>query len=182
MTRRSIYIVCLTIFPFMVGSGIIYSVLSLYFAELGASRSQVGLIYTTGAVAAAATAPLWGRFSDRFGRKWVLLGSMGLFSVVFLGYALSTHYRQLFFVQVGEGVAWAALGASAMALIADLAPKEERGQAMGIYNAAWNIGWIVGPGLGGFLTDYLGFRTAFLICVGMTLTGMALGFALLPKR
>ena len=69
-----------------------------------------------------------------------------------------------------------------MALIADLAPKEERGQAMGIYNAAWNIGWIVGPGLGGFLTDYLGFRTAFLICVGMTLTGMALGFALLPKR
>ncbi|RKY61793.1 MAG: MFS transporter [Candidatus Latescibacterota bacterium] len=182
MNRKSIYLVCLTIFPFMVGSGVIYSVLSLYFAELGASKSQVGLIYTTGAIAAAVTAPLWGKASDRLGRRRVLLGSMGLFSMVFLGYALSTHYRQLFLVQVGEGIAWAALGASAMALIADLAPTEERGQAMGIYNTAWSIGWIVGPCLGGFLTDYLGFKPAFLICVGMTLGGMALGVLLLPRR
>jgi MFS family permease len=160
-----VYIACLAILPLMVCSGIIYSILPLYIVSLGASRSVVGLVYTCGAVAGAVTSPLWGKFSDKKGRKLTLVISMILFAFVFLGYTLSKHYTQLYFIQVVEGVAWGALGASAIAMIADSVPVERRGKAMGIYNSTLNLGWIIGPLAGGFLSEHIGFRYTFFICV-----------------
>jgi MFS family permease len=181
MTKK-VYVVCLVIFPFMVCSGIVYSILSLYFAKLGATKSQIGLIYTCGALAGAITAPLWGRLADKWGRKGVLLSSMGLFTMVFLGYALSTYYKYLFFVQVAEGMAWTAMGTSATALLADMVSKTKRGKALGIYNAAWSMGWIIGPTLGGTLSDQLGFKPTFFICAIIMLCSLILGPFLLSHR
>ena len=180
--KRSVYTVCLVIFPFMVCSGIVYSILSLYFAKLGATKSQIGLIYTCGALAGAITAPLWGKLADKWGRKIILLSSMGLFALVFLGYALSRYYHCLFWLQIVEGMAWTSMGTSAPALIADLASQRQRGKAMGIYNIAWSMGWIIGPTLGGMLSEHLGFKSTFLICVGIMLCGFILGFLLLPRK
>ena len=180
--KRSVYTVCLVIFPFMVCSGIVYSILSFYFAKLGATKSQIGLIYTCGALAGAITAPLWGKLADKWGRKIILLSSMGLFALVFLGYALSRYYHCLFWPQIVEGMAWTSMGTSAPALIADLASQRQRGKAMGIYNIAWSMGWIVGPTLGGMLSEHLGFKSTFLICVVIMLCGFILGIFLLPRK
>ncbi len=182
MKDKNVYLICLSIFPFMVCSGIIYSILSLYFQSLGAGKSQIGLLYTCGATSGAVTAPFLGQLSDKIGRKKVLLLSMAIFALVFLGYALSRNYRHIFPIQVGEGMAWAALGTSAVALIADFVPEERRGKAMGMYNTTWNLGWIIGPALGGFLSDQIGFRLTFLICAFIITTGLAIGAFLLPKR
>ncbi len=181
MKEKSVYLICLSVFPFMICSGIVYSILSLYIEGLGASRSQIGMIYTVGAASGAIAAPFLGRLSDRLGRKTVLIGSMCLFSLVFLGYALCNHYHQLFIVQMGEGMAWAAMGASATAFIADLVPEKRRGWALGMYNTAWNLGWIIGPTLGGFLAEIIGFKITFIICVFIMAVGVGLGILLLPK-
>ncbi|MDI6632628.1 MAG: hypothetical protein QME13_09365, partial [Thermoanaerobacteraceae bacterium] len=61
---KRLYAFCLAILPVMVCSGMVYSVLALYFAELGASTSQIGLIYTTGALTGALFSPLLGRLAD----------------------------------------------------------------------------------------------------------------------
>ncbi|CAD7773504.1 Major Facilitator Superfamily protein [Candidatus Methanoperedenaceae archaeon GB50] len=53
---------------------------------------------------------------------------------------------------------------------------------MGIYNTAWSMGWIVGPTLGGMLSEHLGFKSTFLICVGIMLCGFILGIFLLPQN
>ena len=179
--RKKVFFICLVTFPFMLCSGIVYSILSLYFAKLGASKSQIGLIYTSGALAGAVMGPIWGRLADKWGRKVVLFISMGLFSLAFLGYALSTQYLQIFFIQIIEGMGWTAMGASTTALIADVTVAEHRGEAMGIYNTAWSIGWIIGPSLGGVLSDYLGFKTTFLICVFIMLSGILAGLFILPR-
>ena len=181
MREKYIYLICLSVFPFMICSGIVYSILSLYIEDLGATRSQIGMIYTFGAISGGVAAPFLGRLSDRLGRKVVLIGSMYLFSLVFLGYALCNHYRQLFIVQIGEGMAWAAMGASATAFIADLVTEERRGWALGMYNTAWNFGWIIGPTLGGFLAEITGFKITFLVCVLIMVIGITLGTILLPK-
>ena len=179
---NGVYIACLAILPLMICSGIIYSILPLYIVSLGASRSEVGLVYACGAIAGAVTSPLWGNLSDKKGRKVTLIISMVLFIFVFFGYTLSKHYSQLYFIQIVEGVAWGALGASSIALIADLAPIEKRGKAMGIYNSTWNLGWIIGPLAGGFLSDHIGFRYTFFICVLIIVADICLTALAIPSK
>jgi DHA2 family multidrug resistance protein len=67
-----------------------------------------------------------------------------------------------------------------MALIADLVDEAHRGKAMGVYNMTWNLGWIAGPTLGGFLSDRIGFPPTFLICVGLTVMGLILALIFIP--
>ncbi len=182
MRKKELYLVCLTVLPFMVCTGIVYSILSLYMAEVGLSKSQIGLLYTSGAVAGAIGAPFLGGLADRFGRKNVLLFSMCGFAFVFAGYALSRGYIPLLFVQIGEGFSWAALAASTTALVADLSTEETRGKAMGIYNMTWNVGWIAGPSMGGFIAEHMGFTFTFTLCTGITIFGLILAVFLIPAK
>jgi len=182
MEKRSLYLLCARIFPLMICTGIVYSVLPLYISqELRASPSQIGLIYMTGAVAGALLAPRLGRLGDKIGRRRVLLLSMVGFAVAFSLYYFVRHFAQVFAVQALEGTSWAALGATAPALVADMAPANERGWAMGVYERTWSLGWIVGPLAGGFLAEHLGFRPTFLIGAGLLAVG-ALSLALAPRR
>ena len=182
MQNKRLYLVCLTVFPFMICTGIIYSILSIYMASLGLTKSEIGTLFTAGAVGAAVSSPFWGSLSDRFGRKKIMVFSMAAFAIVFLGYAFSRNYIHLVLVQVLEGLAWAAMGSTAVALVADVVPEENRGKAMGIYNMTWNTGWIIGPTMGGLISDHFGFMTTFLLCSGLTAAGLVLAAFLIPGR
>lgn len=182
MFKKNLYLLCVTVLPFMICTGIIYSILSLYMASLGLTKSQIGSLFTAGAVAAAISSPIWGSLSDKFGRKKILIFSMVIFAGVFLGYALSENYVHLIIIQLGEGIAWAAMGSAAVALVADMVPEKNRGKAMGIYNMTWNTGWIVGPSLGGILSDHVGFMPTFLMCTGLTVTGIFMAVFLIPGK
>ena len=169
---RSLYILCARVFPLMVCTGIVYSVLPLYISgELGASPSQIGLIYMVGASMGAIFAPYLGRLGDRWGRQRVLGMAMAGFAVAFSLYSLLRRFPQALPIQALEGASWAALGATAPALVADLVPREERGWAMGIYERTWSLGWIVGPVTGGFLAENLGFRPTFLVGAALVALG-----------
>ncbi len=103
MQNKRLYLVCLTVFPFMICTGIIYSILSIYMASLGLTKSEIGTLFTAGAVGAAISSPFWGSLSDRFGRKKIMVFSMAAFAIVFLGYAFSRNYIHLILVQVSGG-------------------------------------------------------------------------------
>ena len=163
-----------SVFPLMVCAGMVYSILVLYISELGASKTEIGLIYMTGSAVGALVSPQIGRFSDRFGRKPVMAASMAGFTVAFLLYALIDRAVYAFPIQALEGATWAALGTVATAFIADLAPEKERGWAMGMYERTWFIGWIIGPALGGYLADHVGFKVTLLLGSTITLVGLAL--------
>lgn len=158
MNTKKIYLVCFSILPLMVCVGMIYSIISLYILHLGASRTQVGIVFTVGAIAGTLFGPYMGKISDRVGRRLVIIYSMMGFSLVFIFYAVIDSYKWIIPVQFLEGTVWVAFATSITALIADISPPEERGWAMGVYNQTWNLGWVIGPISGGYLSDKFGFK------------------------
>lgn len=170
--KKSLYTLLLGVFPLLLCSGIVYSVLPLYISnELGASTSQLGTVYMVGAFVGFMMAPYLGRLADRHGKRKVLLCSMGGFGVAFAAYGLMRTLPMVFAVQALEGASWAAMGATLPALIADIVPPGERGWAMGMYERTWSLGWIGGPLAGGLLADNIGFRITFAIGAGLVVLG-----------
>ncbi|MDY6845165.1 MAG: MFS transporter [Thermodesulfobacteriota bacterium] len=184
MENKKLYIACASMMPLMICSGMVYSVLALYISDLGASATQIGLVFMTGASAGAIMAPIFGKLSDTIGRRPVLLLSMLGFSIVFILYSLIENLMYVFPIQILEGATWVAFGTTATALIADIVPSEKRGWGIGIYDLTWNLGWIIGPALGGFLADTVGFRTTFLLSSMLIIFGLfiALSFVKETKK
>jgi MFS family permease len=163
----------LGVFPLLLCSGIVYSVLPLYISnELGASPSQLGMVYMVGAFVGFLLAPYLGKLADRHGKHKILLISMFGFGVAFAGYGLMRTLAPVYVVQALEGASWAAMGATVPALIADIVPADERGWAMGVYERTWSLGWIGGPLTGGLLAQYVGFRITFVIGAGLVVLGI----------
>jgi len=152
----------------------IYSIFSLYLRDLGMSLTQIGIVYTASSISGIIFAPVFGRLSDKIGRKPIIILSMASFSLVFLLYSLSRSFLHILPVLILEGGMWAAFGAVTPAFVADIAKERERGEYMGIYNQAWYTGWAIGPFLGGFLADSIGFRLSYIICSIVLLVGLFL--------
>ncbi len=183
--KRRLYSIYISIFPLMVCSGIVYSIFALYISqELGATTFQVGLIFTVGSLSGAVGSPIFGKLSDKIGRKPIMITSMVIFFVVFLLYSLAETFVDVFPIQFLEGVGWSALGATTTALIADTVPSEMRGTALGMYSMTWYLGWVVGPSTGGWLAETFGFRIAFIICSITIIFGLiiALKFIKEPSK
>jgi MFS family permease len=113
-------------------------------------------------------APLWGRFSDRVGRKPVLVWSVAATAVSNLGLGIALAWGNsvgwLFLARIAAGIATANL-AVASAYIADITSKEERSRGMGLIGMAFGLGFILGPGIGGVLSEHtIGGRHGPLAC------------------
>ena len=151
-----------------------------YAAELHLSQMKVGLLFGSYAVALlAATLPV-GRFTDRFGRRPVMLiGLLGLGATTLL-FAFAKAYWLLVLARALQGVAGAATWLPGMALLADRFEPEKRGQAMGLAFAAANVGVLLGPPVSGFLDQHAGPKAPFLVGAAIVLLDAA-GRAFLLK-
>jgi len=182
MEKKKLYILCACALPLMICSGLVYSLLSLYMAEvLGAPRNQIGLIYMVGSLVGLIFAPLLGKVADRSGRKPVILGSMASFALISFLYFKAQGYLVLYPIQVLEGASWVAIGAAVTAYIADVVTPDKRGWAMGVYQQTVSIGWVIGPAFGGFLSEVIGFRTIFLVGSILTTIGFVLVLLLVKE-
>jgi MFS family permease len=156
----------------MVCSSIIWTILTLFIADLGATKTQIGLIRMISTAIAIVFGPSLGKISDRIGRKPILFFSMSCFTLYFVLSFLTYRILYMFPITLLEGIGYLALGTIAPALIADIVPVEERGWAMGIFTRIQNVGWLIGYGLGGYLADIVGFRLTFLFCAGLMLISL----------
>ena len=185
MERKQLYILCACILPLMICTGLVYSMYSLYLAEvLETPKTHIGLIYMAGAAVGLVFGPLLGKLSDRLGRKPVILAAMGSFALVFALYSVIRNYWVVYPIQLLVGSAWVAIGAAASAYIADIAAQEKRGWAMGVYQQTISIGWMIGPAFGGFLFDLIGSRYTFQLGAILVIIGFLLILVLVkePQR
>jgi DHA2 family multidrug resistance protein len=131
--------------------------------SLSASQDQISWVLTSYIVAAAVmTAPV-GWLSDRFGRKKLFLTCVGGFTVASLLCALSQNIEQIVAFRLLQGMCGAALVPLSQSVMLDAYPIEQRGQAMGIWGVGVMLGPIMGPTLGGYLTENYSWHWVFLV-------------------
>jgi MFS transporter, DHA1 family, tetracycline resistance protein len=143
-------ILFLIVFVDLVGFGLVIPLLPFYAVRFAASPQQVTLLLATYSLCQLFTAPLWGRLSDRVGRRPVLMTSMLASALAYLWFGVADDLWMLFAARALAG-ACAGNIAAAQAYIADVTTPENRAKGMGLIGAAFGLGFIIGPALGGFL-------------------------------
>ena len=143
-------ILFVTVFLDLVGFGIIVPFLAYYVESFGAHAAVVGLLMSSYSLAQFVFAPIWGRVSDRVGRRPILL--MGLAGSVagFTIFGLAGTLAVLFVGRIAMGIFGATIP-TAQAAVADVTKPEDRARGMGLIGAAIGLGFILGPALGGIL-------------------------------
>ncbi len=143
----------LTVFIDLIGFGIILPLLPLYVKQFGASGFAVGLLLMSYSLMQFFFAPMWGRLSDRIGRRPVLLISLAASAVGYAIWGCSTSLAMLFVSRIVAGFGNANL-AVAQAYIADVTPEEYRAQGMGMIGAAFGLGFVLGPAIAGLVISF----------------------------
>ena len=184
MRKASLGTLFLTVFLDLLGFGLVIPFLPGVARHLGASD----LVATLPAVAYSLMQflfiPIWGRLSDRVGRRPVLLWSIGATAAGMTLLGLSGSLVLLFVARFWSGIATANI-AVAQAYIADVTPPEKRARGMGIIGMAFGLGFIIGPFVGGALGRVLilgrpGALAAF-VAAGLSLANLIMAFITLPE-
>ena len=165
----------------LIGFGIVIPILPFLSPKLGADKMDIAYIVVTYAICAGLSGPFWGRLSDRWGRKPVIMICLagGAASYVMLGLA-----DQLWMVYAARGFAGLMAGnfGVASAMMADITPLEERARGMGLIGAAFGLGMVVGPMLGGLLSgDSASFTLPCIFAGGMSLLAIGAAARFLPE-
>lgn len=176
-------IVFTTVFMDLVGFGMIIPLQAVFGKELGASGWQLGLLGAAYPLAQFFFAPFWGQLSDRHGRRPILLMSLTGSTLAYLGFAAATWWASLPLLMLTRAFqgAFAANISAAQAYIADITPPEKRAGGMAMIGAAFGIGFILGPVLGGLSMKYLGSLAPGLIAAGICGLNLFATFLRLPE-
>lgn len=177
-------VVMLTLFIDSMGLGIIIPVAPRLITELtGLSLSEGapigGWLTAAYAVTQFIFSPILGSLSDRFGRKPVLMGSLAALSIDYVIMGFAPTLAWLFVGRIVAGVAGATF-ATANAVVADIIPQAERSKYFGMNGAAWGVGFIVGPVIGGLLGGF-GPRVPFFFASALAALNFTLAFLILRE-
>ena len=166
----------------LIGFGIVIPILPFLSPQLGGTTDDIAFILATYSVAAAIVAPIWGRLSDRFGRRSIL--GLCLFGGAMSHFVLAIA-DELWLVYVSRAVAGMMAGGVpvATALIADASTPDQRSRAMGLIGRAFGIGLILGPVIGGVLArSETDFAVPCLVAGALSSLAGILAWLLLPAR
>ena len=156
--RGSLLVIFLTVFIDLLGFGIVLPLLPIYakhFAELHALSAQqtgwlIGLLMSSFSAMQFIFLPIWGRLSDRYGRRPILMIGLAASTVFYFLFGVAAVWRSLaglFVARIGAGIAGATIS-TAQAYIADTTTKESRAKGMALIGAAFALGFTLGPLLG----------------------------------
>ena len=163
----------------LVGFGIVLPLLPLYADRFGASGTEIGILVLSYSAAQLLLAPIWGRLSDRVGRRPILIvGLLGsAISYVVFAYAGSVSLLLLSRVMAGVGGANIPV---AQAYVADISPRDRLAGNMGLIGAAFGLGFIFGPAIGGVLAPVAP-ELPGLAAAGLCTANALLALVLLPE-
>ena len=163
----------------VLGLTIILPLLPFYAEHFGASPTLVGLLVSCYAFCQLIAGPMLGRMSDRTGRRPLLLVSqLGTF-VGFLILAFSTSLWMVFLSRIIDGLTAGNLSL-AQAYISDVTEPENRAKSFGLIGIAFGMGFLVGPGVSGFLAQY-SYQYPIFVAAGLSLTSILCTYFLLPS-
>jgi len=180
-SKMPLLLIFFTVFIDLVGFGIIIPLLPVYAEKFGADGLQVGLLLMSYSLMQFFFAPLWGRLSDKVGRRPMLLMSLLASAAGFTLWGLAGSLTMLFISRIVAGIGNANL-AVAQAYIADITTPENRAKGMGVVGAAFGLGFVLGPAIGGLCSHFEpGYSLAGFVAAGFSLLDLILTFFFLPE-
>jgi DHA1 family tetracycline resistance protein-like MFS transporter len=181
MKRSPLLVIFITVFIDLVGFGIVIPVLPYYAerASFGATPREVGLLFASYSVMQLIFSPVLGRLSDKYGRRPILLISLMGTCLGFLILGFATTLTMLFIGRIIDGISGGNIS-TAQAYIADITTKENRAKGMGLIGAAFGLGFVFGPAIGGILSHW-GMNVPFLFAGALAFVNVILLYFMLPE-
>ena len=180
-SKSAFAVLFVTVFLDFLGFSIVLPYLFFYAQSLGATPLVYGLLVTSYAFAQFVCAPILGRLSDRYGRRRILLFSLLGSSISYFGFGIAGTIWLLFLFRILAG-SMSATAPIAQAYVADTTSEgNERLKYMGLLSAAFGIGFIIGPALGGILSNAFGYSIPSFLAAGLALTNLTLAYFRLPE-
>ncbi|MEK6957810.1 MAG: MFS transporter [archaeon] len=180
LKQKDILNVLFAVFMFSFGFGIILPLLPFYSISFGATPFELGLLTATFAFMSLVFSPIFGKISDKVGRKKVLGLGAGGFIVAYVIFAFANSLQMLFIARAIEGICAAAMFPSAVSLLSDFSDEKNRGAMMSLMSMAFSLGFILGPAFGGIASSF-SIQGAFLLAALLALLNSASIFLFLKE-
>ena len=179
MKNRPLFAIFLIVFIDLLGFGLILPLLPYYAETFGASDTVIGLLVASYAAAQLIGAPLLGRFSDRWGRRPVLLVSLAGTLIGFLLLGFAQTLLVLFLARILDGLTGGNISV-AQAYITDVTDEQSRAKGLGLIGAAFGLGFILGPATGGTLSQF-GYAVPAFTAAGLVTINLLMVAFWLPE-
>jgi MFS transporter, DHA2 family, multidrug resistance protein len=166
-------------FLFALDTTIVNIAIPKIMVSIGADLNEIQWVLIIYMIGMAVVMPASGWLSDLFGHKWLYAGSLALFTISSVLCGMAWSPTSLIIFRGLQGLGAGAIAPTAMAVIFHVFPPEQRGLGMGIYSLGWTFGPILGPTLGGYLTDTLSWRAIFYINVPLGIAGVAMAVTIM---
>jgi multidrug resistance protein len=151
--KGKLTVLMITAFVDMLGFAMVIPLLPFYATKLGASASIVGVLIAAFSIAQLASAPLWGRFSDHYGRRPALLAGLMISAVAYVIFAYASTLWLLLLCRIVQGLGGGTIGV-VQAYVADASDPKDRAKSLGWLSAATSFGAVVGPAIGSALIHW----------------------------
>jgi EmrB/QacA subfamily drug resistance transporter len=179
-TKLEIYgAILLVLFLFALDQTVVGTALPVIVTELGGNELYVWAV-TVYLLTSTISGPIWGKLSDLFGRRPILLGAVVLFLAGSVGAGLSQEMWQFLLLRGLQGLGGGAVFPVALAVVADIYTPVERGKYLGLFGAVFGLSSVVGPAVGGLITDLVSWNWIFFVNVPVGLISLAVLWRLLP--
>jgi MFS family permease len=176
---RQLWVLMATVFLDMMGGLMVLPILPFYAKEMGIAPRYITLIISAFFFAQLVTAPLWGRFSDRYGRRPMLLVGLTISAVAFAFFGLAAAFWQLLVFRLIQGAGGGTTGV-VQAYVSDSVPPEDRAKALGWISAATSAGVSIGPYLGS-KAALLGHSAPGFLAAGLCVLNIIFTWRWLPE-
>ncbi len=180
MKKSPLVVIFFTVFLDLLGFGLIIPVLPVFAKDLGAGNIEIGMIAGIYSLMNFLVAPLWGSLSDRYGRRPIIMMSIAITASAYLLFGFTTSIILLFISRMMSGVGAANLSV-AQAYISDVSSSENRAKSMGLIGAAFGLGFIFGPLVGGMVKSAYGIGALGVLACSLSSINWVMAYFMLPE-
>lgn len=181
--NRSVYIYFLASVLRSAGQVMTMPIFTIYLIELGVTVAEISIIYTVASLVTSFTPILFGKLSDKYGRKKMLVSGIFSSGIISLLYLLVTTFQAVLFVRVLSALAFSIIAPIGLAFLTELLPTTERGLGLGFYQTFNSSGGMIWGAIGGIIVQYYGFSPIFFIGFAASLiSGASILFGVQEKN